>query len=143
MSLLSCYLAILLSCYLTMLWPPHYQVHLQEQRVLLRRTLWSGVGRHPEHGAQHDVWHVRTLNCHTSFLISAMLKHSRSALRLLWVPSAPHLQPRVQLTINRCAIIGEGTSTVSRTHSRGRRRSVSEIITSLPPFFLNGAKCLI
>jgi hypothetical protein len=63
-SLLSCYLAILLSCYLTMLWPPHYQVHLQEQRVLLRRTLWSGVGRHPEHGAQHDVWHVRTLNCH-------------------------------------------------------------------------------
>ena len=50
--------------------PHDYQVHLQEQRVLLRRTLWSGLGRHPEHGAQHDVWHVRTSNCHINLDLS-------------------------------------------------------------------------
>ena len=70
----------------------------------------------------------------TSILISAVLK----ALTLCIAFAVDATCAHVLITIcnhpyNSCAIVGgEGTSTVSRTHSRGRRRSASDMMTSLP-----------
>ena len=59
--LLSCYLTILLSYYVV---APTLPGTFAGTTRPATSNILVGVGRHPEHGAQHDVWHVRTLNRH-------------------------------------------------------------------------------